>query len=109
LVRWSVAPRILHLFGSRDIVPAVRSGKSSSSCGAAGGGGLAPGAGGAIGGVVGTQRCYSQDIDAWLFDLRAGWQNGPLTLEGLSSYISGTSADQDPGTGRPVHYCHAID
>jgi len=59
--------------------------------------------------VLGTQRCYSQDIDAWLFDLRVGWQNGPLTLEGLFSYISGNEANQDLRSGRPVHYYQAID
>jgi len=106
---WSVDPTIFYQFGSREIMPTVLSGKSSKSCGPAGGGGLAAGAGGAIGGVVGTQRCYSQDIDAWLFDVRAGWQNGPLTLEGLFSYISGNTAKQDLRSGRPIHYYQAVD
>ena len=106
---WSVDPTIFYQFGSREIMPTVLSGKSTKSCGPAGGGGLAAGGGAAIGGVVGTQRCYSQDIDAWLLDLRAGWQNGPLTLEGLFAYISGNSANQDLRSGRAIHYYQAID
>ncbi len=37
-------------------------------------------------------RRYNPDIDAWFIDLRAGFQVGPLRLEGLGVYTTGNSA-----------------
>lgn len=37
-------------------------------------------------------RRYRADIDAWFFDLRAGFQLGPLLLEALGVYTTGNSA-----------------
>jgi hypothetical protein len=34
---------------------------------------------------------YSPDISAWFFDVRAGFQLGPLLLEGLGMYTTGNS------------------
>lgn len=45
----------------------------------------------APGGVV-TGRRYYADISAWLVDLRAGFQLGPLLIEGLGMYTTGNSA-----------------
>jgi hypothetical protein len=45
----------------------------------------------APGGVVAGRRYYA-DISAWLVDLRAGFQLGPLLIEGLGMYTTGNSA-----------------
>jgi len=37
-------------------------------------------------------RKYRADLDAWFIDLRAGFQLGPLLLEGLAVYTTGNSA-----------------
>ena len=42
-------------------------------------------------GVV-AGRHYYANIDAWLVDLRGGWQLGPLLLEGLMVYSTGNKA-----------------
>ena len=39
-------------------------------------------------------RKYYADINAWLFDVRAGFQLGPLLLEGLGMYTTGNSRSQ---------------
>jgi hypothetical protein len=36
-------------------------------------------------------RKYSPDISAWFFDVRGGFQLGPLLLEGLAMYTTGNS------------------
>ena len=52
-------------------------------------------------GVVAGRRYYA-DISAWLFDLRAGFQLGPLLIEGLGMYTTGNSARNT--TLNNVHY-----
>jgi hypothetical protein len=42
-------------------------------------------------GVV-AGRKYTADLDAWLIDLRAGYQLGPLLIEGMYMWTSGNSA-----------------
>jgi hypothetical protein len=42
-------------------------------------------------GVIAGRKYYA-DIDAWLVDLRAGFQLGPLLLEGLGVYTTGNKA-----------------
>jgi hypothetical protein len=36
-----------------------------------------------------------QDISAWFFDVRAGFQTGPLLIEGAAIYTTGNNASQD--------------
>ncbi len=38
-----------------------------------------------------TGRKYNPDIEAWLADVRAGFQLGPLLIEGLAMYTTGNS------------------
>jgi hypothetical protein len=47
----------------------------------------------ASGGVAGQRR--KADIDAWFFDIRAGFQLGPLLLQGVGVYTTGNSARND--------------
>lgn len=47
--------------------------------------------------VGGSER--TQDRSAWLGDLRAGWQSGPLMLEGAFIYTSGNKASDDVRSG----------
>jgi len=85
---FSVDPTVFYQFGERQIVPTVASGKTIHNCGG--------------------NPCVDQDESAWLFDLRAGWQSGPLTVEGLFSYITGNSAGDELRAGRTVGYYQAI-
>jgi hypothetical protein len=52
-------------------------------------------------GVIAGRRYYA-DISAWLLDLRAGFQLGPLLIEGLGMYTTGNSARNT--TLNNVHY-----
>ncbi len=67
----SFAPTVLYQFGSRDVVVpaslAAPSGKAAGSVARA-------------------------DLDAWLLDLRAGYQIGPLLLEALYVFTTGNKA-----------------
>jgi hypothetical protein len=51
---------------------------------------IAPATFAASGAVPG--RKYRPDLDAWLIDLRGGFQLGPLLIEGLYMYTTGNSA-----------------
>jgi hypothetical protein len=75
---FSLDPTFLYQFGNRDsFAPAT----------------FAPS--GAI-----TGRRYSPDIKAWLADVRAGFQLGPLLIEGLAMYSTGnTKRNNALGTG----------
>jgi hypothetical protein len=47
-----------------------------------------------------TGRRYNPDIKAWLADIRAGFQLGPLLIEGLAMYTTGNSKRNNAlGTG----------
>lgn len=67
---FSLDPSIYYQFGNRDV--------------------FAPAAFAASGAIPGKK--YGADIDAWLIDLRAGFQLGPLLLQGLAVYTTGNSA-----------------
>jgi len=66
----TVAPSIYYQFGSRDVIAPATFVDSGAVAG----------------------RRYSVDMDAWLIDLRAGYQLGPLLIEGLGVYTTGNTA-----------------
>jgi len=66
----TVAPSIYYQFGSRDVIAPATFVDSGAVAG----------------------RRYSVDMDAWLLDLRAGYQLGPLLIEGLGVYTTGNTA-----------------
>jgi hypothetical protein len=68
---FSFDPTILYQFGSRGIVGPTDAQFQSN-------------------GVI-AGRKYHADIDAWLIDLRGGFQLGPLLLEALGVYTTGNS------------------
>jgi hypothetical protein len=74
---FSVQPTILYQFGDRDSV--ITS---------------------AAFGVPGTK--VNSDLNAWLFDVRAGYQVGPLSIGFMGMYTTGDSAQSSPH-GK-VHY-----
>src|SRR5260370_7157650 len=88
---FSLDPTVLYQFGHRDsFAPAT----------------FAPS--GAI-----TGRRYNPNIDAWLTDIRAGYQLGPLLIEGLAMYTTGnTKRNNALGTGTSagtIHYFQPLD
>jgi hypothetical protein len=81
---FSLDPTIMYQFGNRDVVvPGTPGGgctvTNSSNC-------LALASGKAPGSIA------QADISAWLFDVRAGFQIGPLLIEGMYSFTSGNKA-----------------
>lgn len=54
-----------------------------------------------------TGRKYHPDIDAWLIDVRAGFQLGPLLLEALAMYTTGNTARNN--TLGTVRYFQPLD
>ena len=66
---FSLDPTIMYQFGGRDMV-----------CPAAAVATCSPGS------------MTGHKIDAWFFDIRGGWQAGPLLLEGAAIYVSGNKA-----------------
>jgi hypothetical protein len=82
---FSLDPSILYQFGDRHAVataPFVDSGRL-------------PG------------KVYNAGIDAWLIDIRAGYQIGPLLLEGLAVWSTGNSTRND--TFGKVRYFQPLD
>jgi hypothetical protein len=78
---FSIEPTIFYQWGSRDIAPG--------------------GSGGAT---------VNQGISAWLVDLRAGWQAGPLSIDALGMYTSGNDANDDlPSGGPDIKYYQPFD
>lgn len=86
---FSVEPTFLYQWGSRNMVPSVASSEPVENCNGA--------------------ACVEQDISAWIFDVRGGWQSGPLTVEGMFVYASGNSAEEDLRAGRTINYYQPID
>jgi hypothetical protein len=82
---FSFDPSILYQFGSRDV--------------------FAPANFAASGAVPG--RKYDANLNAWLIDLRAGFQLGPLLLEGLGVYSTGNTARNN--TLGTVRYFQPLD
>jgi hypothetical protein len=72
---FSFDPTVMYQFGNRTVL--------GNTTGAA--------AGFANAGVVNGRKYYA-DIDAWLVDLRAGYQLGPLLIEGVGVYSTGNKA-----------------
>jgi len=70
---FSLDPTVLYQFGNRAVI-APSSGVFVTQAGAV------------------PDRRYYANIDAWLFDVRAGFQLGPLLLEALGVYSTGNSA-----------------
>ncbi len=84
----------MYQFGHRDVVvPGTAGGgcsvSNSSNC-LANSAGLAPGS------------IAKADISAWLFDVRGGFQIGPLLIEGMYMFSSGNKARDT--TLNNVHY-----
>jgi hypothetical protein len=68
---FSLDPTIMYQFGHRDVVvPTALAGPSGKAAGS----------------------IARADISAWLFDVRAGFQIGPLLIEGLYMFTSGNKA-----------------
>jgi hypothetical protein len=68
---FSLDPTLMYQFGHRDVVvPAALAGPSGKAAGS----------------------IARADISAWLFDVRAGFQIGPLLIEGLYMFTSGNKA-----------------
>ena len=85
---FSLDPSVLYQFGNRSVVaPTLGSGNFPVEFLAAG---VVPG------------RKYTADIDAWLIDIRGGFQLGPLLLEAMYMYTTGQSA-RNTTLGK-VHY-----
>ena len=79
---FSFEPSINYQFGNRNVIAA---------CPVALVAGVCPFPALTDSGAVAGRR-YVADMDAWLIDLRAGYQLGPLLLEGLGVYSTGNSA-----------------
>jgi hypothetical protein len=82
----SIDPTILYQFGNRDVV--VNSN-------------LAAPAGKTVGSVA------EANIDAWLLDVRAGYQLGPLLIQALYLFTTGNKASDS--TLNDVHYFQPLD
>ncbi len=82
---FSFDPSVLYQFGNRDVFAPANFAAS----------GATPG------------KKYNADFDAWLIDLRAGYQLGPLLLEGLFVYSTGNTARNN--TLGKVRYFQPLD
>jgi hypothetical protein len=77
---FSLDPTVMYQFGTRGTRSESAPGTAANTVGGA----LAQ-----SGAVPG--RIYQSDLDAWLVDVRGGFQLGPLLLEGLGVYSTGNS------------------
>ena len=84
----SLDPSVYYQFGSRDVMNATTNAAFADS------------------GAVANHR-YNAQIDAWLFDIRAGYQLGPLLLQALGVYSTGNSARNN--TLGKVRYYQPLD
>jgi hypothetical protein len=82
---FSLDPTVLYQFGNKAVCGASA---VATSCGATT---AANAAAFASNGVV-PGRVYYPHMDAWLVDVRAGFQLGPLLIEALAAYSTGNSA-----------------
>ena len=90
---FSLDPTVLYQFGNKAVIaPASFAGAPIENNG---GGGVVPG------------KKYHPDISAWLVDIRAGFQLGPLLLEGLVAYTTGNTARNT--TLDDVNYFQVLD
>jgi hypothetical protein len=86
---FSFQPTVLYQFGHRNATIAQPAGVPAGFT-------VAPY--GAIGSV------HKSDISAWLIDLRAGFNVGPLSLGFLGMYTSGNKAQDNPFTGTTRYF-----
>jgi hypothetical protein len=84
---FSLEPTVLYQFGQRDILVPV----TVPTAGAPG----SPLLGTVASGFAHAGERRTQDISAWLIDVRGGWQAGPLLLEGAVIYTTGNKAKED--------------
>ncbi len=82
---FSLDPTILYQFGNRNV--------------------FAPATFAASGAIPGKK--YGAEIDAWLIDIRGGYQLGPLLLQGLALYTTGNTARNN--TLNKVRYYQPLD
>jgi hypothetical protein len=92
---FSLDPTVLYQFGNRAVITPA----NSAAC-------LAAGTCFSFTGATPGQRKYA-DISAWLVDVRAGFQLGPLLLEGLGVWSTGNSARNS--TLNDVNYFQVLD
>jgi hypothetical protein len=85
---FSLDPTVLYQFGSRGVQAPTNAAFVSS-------------------GVPVNGKKYYSDIDAWLIDVRGGFQLGPLLLEGLAMYTTGNTARNN--TLGTVRYFQPLD
>jgi hypothetical protein len=79
---FSLDPTVLYQFGHRDVVvPSVLAAASGKTAG----------------------TIARADLDAWLLDLRAGYQLGPLLIEALYMFTTGNS-DKDTTLGTVKYF-----
>jgi hypothetical protein len=90
---FSLAPTIMYQFGNRSVIaPTLASGAFPVQFLDAG---VTPG------------HKYYSNLDAWLVDIRAGYQLGPLLLEAMGLYTTGNSARDT--TLKTVKYFQPLD
>jgi len=87
---FSLDPTVMYQFGNKAVI-APRAGDNAAAVAAYTSSGAVPG------------RIYHPNLDAWLVDIRAGFQLGPLLLEGLGMYTSGNSRRNNT-LGRVAYY-----
>jgi hypothetical protein len=88
---FSFDPTVLYQFGRRTVFASSSEGSLLLNAGTPGA--LATGVSPLVNsGVPVDGKRYYADINAWLVDLRAGYQLGPLLLEALGVYTTGNSS-----------------
>ena len=75
---FSLDPTVMYQFGNKGVI-APRAGDNATVVAAFADSGAVPG------------RIYRPNLDAWFTDIRAGYQLGPLLIEGLVMYTTGNS------------------
>jgi hypothetical protein len=91
---FSLDPTVMYQFGSKAVI-APRAGDNAAAVAAFTSSGAVPG------------RIYHPNLDAWLVDIRAGFQLGPLLIEGLGMYTTGNSRRNN--TLGTVRYYQVLD
>jgi len=91
---FSLDPTVLYQFGNKAVI-APRAGDNATVVSAFADSGAVPG------------RKYYPKLDAWFTDIRAGYQLGPLLIEGLGMYTTGNSRRNN--TLGAVRYFQVLD
>ncbi len=95
---FSLDPTVMYQFGNKAVI--ARTG----ACAATGSG---AGTQLACTGVPTDGKIYRPNLDAWLVDIRGGYQLGPLLIEGLAMYTTGNSRRNN--TLGTVRYYQVLD